>query len=189
MFLLKPTQTDVSLCCHHFHLPKSPFFGQNMTCAATLQSATTYAEESIQCKALQMQSVFPCGCPYEVPTDQNCPLCPNGSPVDNAFVDVVPYPGGGLFPQTSCGQLSLSINFRSKMWTEDNEYYCPSMQSGYGEECGCADVPTPPCDIKCPVDGNVFDATRVVATFEPNPSWDNWYCGEIRKYSTSQIYL
>jgi len=165
-------------------LPMSPFFSQNMTCAGTLTKAIKYTEGSVKCKALQMESVFECGCPYAVSQEQICSLCPDKSPISESYLEVVPFPGGGLFPQESCGEMSLSIDFRGEMLTRDNEYHCPSIQSGYGNECGCSSTPSLPfpslpCEIKCPIDGHVFNTKHVVPVFEPNTSWNQWYCGEI----------
>lgn len=163
----------------------SPFFSQTMRCSDVLETSSKHAKGSLRCNALRMESMFECGCPYQLPADQACPLCPDGSQIDDSLVASIPFPGDGPYGGASCGELSIGINFPGG-WSRGNDYYCPSMQMTYGSECGCSGVQPAPCEVVCPVDGQVFRTTKVVDAFEPNESWSGWHCGEIRGFLSGQ---
>lgn len=51
----------------------------------------------------------------------------------------------------------------------------------YGSECGCSNTPPPPCNIKCPLDGQIFNTkSKISEEFPANQDWNGWYCGEVR---------
>lgn len=106
-YLLKPVSNKLICSCpictieedlldHSFTVTNrlSPLFDREFTCREVLQKSTRYIKGSEKCDALQVVAMFQCGCPYQMPLQQECPLCPGESNVEESYFDVIPYPGG-----------------------------------------------------------------------------------------------
>ena len=163
----------------------SPLFGETYTCDSLVEASKHMIRGSLKCDGIKLASIFECGCPYEIPEGLECSLCTDGSIIKDSFLDILPYPNGGLFPQSSCGELSVGMLFNG-LEMQYNEHYCPAMQTTFGSLCGCSNAPPPPCEIKCPIKGHVFDEKQKVAVFSPNTIFSGWFCGEIRGFMSDE---
>eukprot|EP00547_Thalassionema_nitzschioides_P002971 CAMPEP_0194203236 /NCGR_PEP_ID=MMETSP0156-20130528/3074_1 /TAXON_ID=33649 /ORGANISM="Thalassionema nitzschioides, Strain L26-B" /LENGTH=909 /DNA_ID=CAMNT_0038928943 /DNA_START=116 /DNA_END=2845 /DNA_ORIENTATION=+ len=173
----------------------SSFAGQTLTCGEIDELSNSAADGSLQCRSLQMTSIFDCGCPYVPPEpDQRlefCPLCVDSSEeVKYEFQGVIPYENGPLGSAT-CAELPWGISLRAAYNMRDSPTYCPTFQASYGAACGCQNPPSYPGDFSCPASssgsGNKFVPERRVDSFLGDPKGD--YCGTILARMSWQIHL
>ncbi len=163
--------------------PTSPLWGKKLTCGDLMTKSRHYIKGSMKCEAIQMESISNCGCPYTIPERQACTLCSDGSPVEEAFIDVMPYEEI-TYNQSSCGDVSVGMFFQDNLGTRFNADYCPAIEMTFGSECGCSNTPLPSCNIACSIDEDeqlyIFDTKKTVSEFDPNTAWNGWHCGVIR---------
>lgn len=108
------------------------------TCADLQNAAGLLLQHGTeQCSNMQELGAY-CGCPTELPLEESCSFCPDGSPVlwpDKAMTHLADI-GIGFSPTCSMAELSLRHH-------RADSSYCELMQMG-SSFCGC-----PPVDNHC----------------------------------------